>query len=182
VSHGRFYNSIHKGYIDMLFRTLTIIIGTAFCLTSLPVSAQEVQPGDLEQIDSCLESTDDLDMCIGHISVPCIQAPNGGSTIGTMNCRLREYKTWDIVLNREYKVTRNAFKAADESGDVLNPDLLRTDALLKAQRAWITFRDEECGLAYIRWGKGSFRQVAGADCLMHLTAERAIDLIEMQPF
>lgn len=155
-----------------------------FCLFFLaaPLAAQEVQPGDVEQIEACLGNIDGRDVCIGRVSGPCIQAPNGGSTVGMMNCLLREYEAWDIVLNREYRKTRDAFRAADESGDMLNQDLTRVDALLKAQRAWITFRDEECSLHYIRWGKGSFRQVAGADCLMQLTAERVLDLVEMQPF
>ena len=56
----------------------------------------------------------------------------------------------------------------------------RVEALRDAQRAWIAFRDAECAMEYAAWGTGSIRSIAGADCMMSLTAERTVRLIELR--
>ncbi len=100
---------------------------------------------------------------------------DGDTTTGMVSCMSAETEIWDNLLNAEYKVTRDLFASMDS-----NDDGRRVDALLKAQRAWITFRDAECALQYSAWGNGSIRSIAGADCLMGVTAERTSRLVELR--
>ena len=65
------------------------------------------------------------------------------------------------------------FSAQDPAGGIGN-------ALRDAQRAWIAYRDAECGLAYARWQDGSMRVIVAANCLMTMTAQRAIELRDMK--
>ena len=48
-----------------------------------------------------------------------------------------------------------------------------SDALRRAQRAWESFAEAECGYAYALWGRSDFRNVAKADCEMRTLARRA---------
>lgn len=105
--------------------------------------------------------------CLGAGAKPCTETPEGMTTIGTAQCIGAETAVWDDLLNTEYKALRAQMLA---TGEGLN------DKLLEAQRAWIAFRDAECGFDYARWGDGSIRQIVGANCLMEMTAARALEL------
>ncbi len=100
---------------------------------------------------------------------------DGGTTFGSVNCLGAEIEIWDAKLNEEYKVTRGFYAGLDGEDDGQ-----RTEALQKAQRAWIAFRDAECSMEYAAWGKGSIRSIAGADCMMSLTAERTVRLAALR--
>lgn len=105
--------------------------------------------------------------CLGTGAKPCTETAEGMTTIGTMQCLQAETAVWDDLLNTEYKALRAQMLA---QGEDLN------EKLLDAQRAWIAFRDAECAFDYARWGDGSIRQIVGANCLMEMTAARAIEL------
>jgi uncharacterized protein YecT (DUF1311 family) len=51
----------------------------------------------------------------------------------------------------------------------------RKEALLEAQRAWIKFRDANCNFYYDPEG-GSAAHLAGTDCNLNATANRATEL------
>jgi uncharacterized protein YecT (DUF1311 family) len=51
----------------------------------------------------------------------------------------------------------------------------RKKALLKAQRAWVKFRDANCDFYYDRDG-GSAARLLSSDCLLETTANRAKEL------
>lgn len=142
---------------------------TALFLTlPLPAVAQVVQ---------CLDAGGG-EGCIGQMTDACIASrPDGETTVGMTQCIQQETAAWDAELNAAYQRTRASFRDADASGDV--GPTSRSDALLAAQRAWITYRDAECALQYARWDMGSMRNIAGANCLMGLTAERTIELRDM---
>ncbi len=124
----------------------------------------------------CYSTDSDKLACIGRTAETCMsREENGETTIGSVQCISAETEIWDGKLNEEYKVTRAFFAGMDTSDGGQ-----RVDALLKAQRAWIAFRDAECAMEYSTWGAGSIRSIAGADCLMSLTAERAVRLIELR--
>ena len=123
--------------------------------------------------------------CIGDMATNCMDAEEGGhTTIGMSMCLSNEAEVWDGLLNREYKATMAWAKAADEDESEHFPEYAnRAQALRAAQRAWIGFRDAECELSYTLWGAGSMRHIAGSDCIMEITAERAIELRAMrEPF
>ncbi len=116
--------------------------------------------------------------CIGVMADACIsREPGGESTQGTSQCLYGESEVWDELLNAEYRQTMAWAKEMDRDEAEYFPEYaVRADRLRAAQRAWIAFRDAECGLEYAVWGAGSMRHIAGADCIMRQTAERAIEL------
>ncbi len=124
----------------------------------------------------CYGSDGDKLACMGRTVEACMaREADGQTTIGAIKCLSAETETWDGKLNDEYTATRSFYAAMDheDSGQ-------RVDELLKAQRAWITFRDAECTMEYAAWGAGSIRSIAGADCLMSITAERTVRLAKLR--
>ncbi|MEM7075612.1 MAG: lysozyme inhibitor LprI family protein [Pseudomonadota bacterium] len=113
--------------------------------------------------------------CIGAATEACTALPGGGTTLGISQCLSMETAAWDKILNQQYTLTRGHFTAFDDGGD---PPLQQS--LLQAQRAWIAFRDAECGFAYDRNRQGTIRVIVGANCLLRLTAQRAIELRDMR--
>ncbi|MGI9395020.1 MAG: lysozyme inhibitor LprI family protein [Boseongicola sp.] len=136
-------------------------------------------------LEQCLDEADGAEakaQCIGAMSQVCMDEQDGGhTTLGMSSCLAAEGLVWDQFLNAEYKVTMDWSKAADEDEAESFPDYAnRAKNLRAAQRAWIAFRDAECALEYAQWGSGSMRTIAAADCLMQMTAERSIELLQMR--
>ena len=119
--------------------------------------------------------------CIGMLSTSCMDNEEGGhSTLGMTFCTLAEAQVWDKYLNIEYQQTMAALKQMDADTAVHFPEFAnRAETLRDAQRAWITFRDAECGLAYAMWGSGSMRNIASASCRLDMIAKRTIELREL---
>ena len=107
-----------------------------------------------------------------------MEAEEGGhTTLGMVSCTVAEARAWDAILNVEYQQTLDDLEAMDTREAVQFPDYAaRADSLRDAQRAWIAFRDAECGLVYAMWGAGSMRNIASANCKLEMTAERALEL------
>jgi len=83
------------------------------------------------------------------------------STQAAMNkCADKAYKSSDRRMNRVYRVAMKA-----QSGD-------HRQALRKAQRSWVVFRNNACK-SYSNLGDaGSMRPLLFSDCLAQLTLER----------
>ncbi|MBR9881368.1 MAG: DUF1311 domain-containing protein [Gammaproteobacteria bacterium] len=112
--------------------------------------------------------------CIGLAADACQQSPGGPTTLGIVDCLAQETRVWDELLNAQYQELRALMREQDEG----NPDvgISRVDALRDVQRAWITFRDAECGYAYARYQDGTIRSVVAAACQLEQTAQRALTL------
>jgi uncharacterized protein YecT (DUF1311 family) len=145
-----------------------------FCLTiATPASAQSLYV-DQNYVRACHASAavaETAPRCLGQAANQCQRLPGGGTTIGIVECVQGETAVWDALLNAEYGATRAAYRAG---GGGL------ADALLTAQRAWIAFRDAECGLQYTRWQGGTIRSVVHANCMLGFTSTRAIELRDMR--
>ena len=146
-----------------------------------PAHADEPEEATYDPIlRHCYESAEpsDLSGCIGRMADACKDGEEGGwSTLGISQCNLAEARVWDGYLNSVYQETLAAFEASDADEAEQFPEFARrVEALRDAQRAWIMFRDSECGLAYAVWGAGSMRNIASSACQMQMTAERVIDL------
>lgn len=144
-------------------------------LSAAPALAQDSAPFTVDPaiVETCVADTPDGDLapsCIGAAANQCQQAPGGDTTIGIAKCVMGEHAAWDAVLNREYKTARSQF-----AGDPTAADSLRD-----AQRAWIAWRDAECAFQYDRYGGGSMRTIAAANCRMSMTAMRALELRGLQ--
>lgn len=136
-------------------------------------------------LTGCYDAATDTEArtaCIGAMSSACMETEEfGETTLGMSTCILAEAAVWDEYLNAEYKAARAWAKAADEAEAAYFPEYAHSaDALLAAQRAWIGFRDAECGFAFAMWGSGSMRYIGGANCRVEMTAERTIELRAMR--
>lgn len=151
-------------------------------LTGLPAAATEHEVGLYGPVlRGCYEAAADVSAradCVGLMSTECMDSQEGGhSTLGMTYCLNAEAEVWDGFLNAEYRAAQDWVKAADADEAAHFPAFaVRAEKLLAAQRAWIAFRDAECALEYARWGSGSMRNIAHADCVMRMTAERTIQL------
>ncbi|MDX8349517.1 lysozyme inhibitor LprI family protein [Cognatiyoonia sp. IB215446] len=117
--------------------------------------------------------------CIGDAATACMDSDPAQTqtTLGMMFCFLGERDAWDVLLNQEYQKARNFAQSMDEQDREFFPEYaVRDDQVLAAQRAWIAFRDTNCAMAYGLWGAGSMRQIAGAECMMRMTAEQTLAL------
>ena len=152
-------------------------IGLIILPSAAPATEHEVAAyGAL--LDACYAAAEDKTSCIGQMSGTCMESQEGGqTTLGMASCLMAEATVWDRHLNAEYGRAMTALKAMDADEAEYSADFAkRAESLRAAQRAWIAFRDGECGLAYAMWGSGSMRTIAAAECKMSLTAERAIEL------
>lgn len=115
--------------------------------------------------------------CIGRISEPCMGTPEGGTTIGMVDCLTQETLAWDVILNADWPKLRKLAKAIDEDQAMPGMELPSyAETLLTAQRAWLAFRDAECANQAAEWGAGSHRNIAYQSCFMALTARRTLAL------
>ena len=155
--------------------------------TSLALTATATAQSDLDQgkydlmLDACYYGAEDATAraaCDGVVIRACIQGEEGGeTTLGMASCAAAATKAWDGLLNAEYRETIGWTQMMDSEDKALFPEFAnREDALRQAQRAWIAFRDAECGFAYAQWGAGSMRHIAGTECIRQLTAKRTLEL------
>lgn len=160
-------------------RLLILNLTTALLITTNAANAQSgVSTADLARDDAnmsqCLEAvrsmnqdgTNNGDMhdCIGIISNPCMEFPDGSSTIGMSSCNRRETKWWDIWLNSNYTQLKNAMNPQDFA------------QLRDMQRKWIAYKDAKCKFEYDSWKGGSIATIIAAECFLKTTADQAITL------
>jgi uncharacterized protein YecT (DUF1311 family) len=70
---------------------------------------------------------DPIDIALGQ----CLDAPDGQSTQGMVECLGAAYQSWDSALNEAYKDLMDSLEPAQKS------------ALKASQRQWIAYRDSE---------------------------------------
>jgi len=133
-----------------------------------PACAQSPTPADEEQIAACLQSQRDAERdghdCIGRIADKCLDAPDGQSTLGMVQCLDRETKVWDEILNDEYNRLLGALPKA------------AADSVRSAERAWLATRDADCHVAYDIFEGGTMAQPIAARCMLDHVGARALQL------
>jgi uncharacterized protein YecT (DUF1311 family) len=88
---------------------------------------------------------------------------SGGVTAAMLDCIGAETKSQDQRLNKVYREVMAQLPAA------------RKKQLQDAQRAWIKYRDANCGF-YADPDGGTMATVLASDCFMSATAVRADEL------
>lgn len=88
---------------------------------------------------------------------------SGGVTFDMVECMNAELTRQDAKLNAEYKVLMKSLSTE------------RKTQLRNAQRAWITYRDENCAFYYDPDG-GTMARLEANMCMLRMTAERANEL------
>jgi uncharacterized protein YecT (DUF1311 family) len=92
----------------------------------------------------------------------CMEKPENSTTYGILKCGEAEIAFQDARLNRAYKADM-ADLADSPNGKA---------ALLKAQRAWIAFRDADCATVRALSG-GTIAPIYVQNCYLQHTARRA---------
>lgn len=87
-------------------------------------------------------------------------------------CAYADYQKADAALNAVYKRVMDAYKDGQGEADGYST---RAD-LVKAQRAWVQFRDANCDAVYDRWQQGTIRGLMANACLKELTEQRTAQL------
>lgn len=168
------------GVVTRLFLLLLLIV------TAPGAQAQSTTPGaqadlaDVQTLRQCLarQSAHTADTCRRLVFQPCAEKPEGGTTLGTTECHLREHRAWDVLLNEAYARVAGHAQAMDQQAR--RPEFAQYEQSLRAaQRAWITLRDADCALAYARFGDGSMRHIAHTACLSQMTADRTLFLLRL---
>ena len=173
-------------------RTATAALAAMLAGLAAQAAAQEPASAEVAQLAACADRhLPDLAAaeaaCVGLLSRPCTERPEGGTTLGMVDCMQAESAAWDVLLNRAWPVLRGEAKASDAHYAETwqgQPPPSWADALLTAQRAWLAFRDAECAERHASWGSGSMRSIAAADCRLSMTAARTLEFrarAEAQP-
>ncbi|WP_018236414.1 lysozyme inhibitor LprI family protein [Ensifer sp. BR816] len=95
-------------------------------------------------------------------------------------CADQEYQAADTELNKVYRKAVDAMQKTDkELGDLDAAYVGAVDALKKAQRSWIGYRDGQCELAGFEARGGSMEPMLVSGCLADLTRKRTAELKEL---
>lgn len=91
-------------------------------------------------------------------------------------CAWRDFKVADTALNAQWKVTLDAMKQADRVTSMQDGRPGYAAALLKAQRAWLVFRDAQCLSEGYEARGGSMESMLVGGCRAELTRQRTAQL------
>ncbi|MBB3999732.1 lysozyme inhibitor LprI family protein [Aureimonas pseudogalii] len=142
-----------------------------------------LQPQDVETIQGCLTQAAATSPatapggCIGTVATLCLTtSADKPAELVIADCNGREAAAWDRILNETYAKAVIVAKRRDETfaASLIAPAAFQT--LRDAQRAWILFRDAECGRIFALFEATEGRLVFSSECSLRLTAERAIVL------
>lgn len=108
---------------------------------------------------------------------PDINCENAMTQMEMNICAHRDYETADAELNVVYKKAMAAVQAMDvEYKDLGEQYVGAVDALKRAQRSWIGYRDGQCELAGFGARGGSMEPMLISGCLADLTQKRTAEL------
>lgn len=122
-------------------------------------------------------------VCLGFFASPAgAQEPkanckNPQTQIEMNICSQRDFDTADKALNAQYQATRKAMKAWD--ADAMSELKGAEDALVKAQRAWVAYRDAQCISYGFQAHGGSMEPMLISGCQADLTLKRTAELKEL---
>ncbi|MGM4911369.1 lysozyme inhibitor LprI family protein [Rhizobium sp. 768_B6_N1_8] len=106
-----------------------------------------------------------------------VDCDNAQTQSDMTSCAQARYEEADKALNAQYKQTRAAMVAID--GDLEGDMKGAEQALLKAQRAWISYRDAQCENYGFQARGGTMEPMLVAGCLADLTDLRTKELKEL---
>ena len=108
---------------------------------------------------------------------PEIDCGNAMAQVEMNICADRDYQVADAELNAAYKKAVAAARVMDEEAKVMGEHYVgAVDALKRAQRAWIGYRDGQCELAGFEARGGSMEPMLVSGCLADLTRKRTAEL------
>ncbi|MBB3654961.1 uncharacterized protein YecT (DUF1311 family) [Rhizobium sp. BK650] len=116
-------------------------------------------------------------LAVGAAHAEDVDCENAQTQADMTSCAQARYDKADKSLNAQYKLTRTAMVAIDKDldGDMKGAE----QALLKAQRAWIAYRDAQCDNYGFQARGGTMERMLVAGCLADLTDLRTKELKEL---
>ncbi|MCP4401916.1 MAG: DUF1311 domain-containing protein [bacterium] len=139
-----------KNYIEKLFSIRRVFLCAILAALLLAVFPSEAMAQSPHPVDRWIEG------CIAQDS----------STMGMLSCLDEGYSRWDSELNFMYQGLRG----------LLNQQ--QKEALKKAQRAWIAYRDAEFETINLIYGslQGSMWRLAAMSAKVEMVKARTLDL------
>jgi uncharacterized protein YecT (DUF1311 family) len=100
---------------------------------------------------------------------------NATSNIEIGNCVLAAYQKADKELNA---IWPKVLAYIDGQSDYMPPDAQQKwkATIVAAQKAWVSFKEQDCGAVQYEWWGGSGAGIAETTCLYSHTAQRVEDL------
>jgi len=106
---------------------------------------------------------------------PCVTQRN---TIEMNECAQKQFEQGDRQLNQAYQTLLKKLSQKDEQD--MHYSAVK-QYLVAAQRAWVTFRENDCKAMYTYNEGGTIRTIAYLGCMTSHAAERTKDLQEFIP-
>jgi uncharacterized protein YecT (DUF1311 family) len=102
---------------------------------------------------------------------------NATSNVEIGNCVYAAYQKADKELN---DIWPKVLAYIDTQSDYVPPDALQKwkATIVAAQKAWVSFKESDCGAVQFEWWGGSGAGIAETSCLYAHTAQRVDDLKE----
>ena len=95
-------------------------------------------------------------------------------------CAYQDWQAADRALNVAWGKVRKHMKGIDETNREYYPDLANgEESLLKAQRAWIDYRDGHCEAEGAPFTGGSIQPLIINSCKASVTRERTEELLHL---
>jgi uncharacterized protein YecT (DUF1311 family) len=92
-------------------------------------------------------------------------------------CALQAYQVADVALNTQWKLTVAEMRERDKHIDRKYDSQPTHDAtLLASQRAWLTYRDQQCLNESFAARGGSMAPMLHSGCMARLTKARTVEL------
>ncbi|MBB5572685.1 MULTISPECIES: lysozyme inhibitor LprI family protein [Rhizobium] len=105
---------------------------------------------------------------------PEVDCANAQTQMDMNICAQRDYDKADKALNEQYKKTRAAMVATD--ADLEDDQKGAEKALVKAQRAWVDYRDGQCEAEGFEARGGTMEPMLVTGCKATLTEQRTKEL------
>ncbi|MDP3781306.1 MAG: lysozyme inhibitor LprI family protein [Sphingopyxis sp.] len=108
---------------------------------------------------------------------PSIDCDNQRYQVEMNYCAGKDYEVADVALNARWKLTAATMRARDKTIDRrYDTQPTHYDALLAAQRAWLTYRDQHCLNEGFAARGGSMAPMLHSGCMARLTKARTAEL------
>ncbi|NVP54634.1 lysozyme inhibitor LprI family protein [Mycoplana rhizolycopersici] len=91
-------------------------------------------------------------------------------------CAAEDYAAADKALNEQWLATKKAAKVWDDMIESDGGPRGAEDRLLKAQRAWLAYRDSQCEALGFTVQGGTIQPMVVSNCLADLTRKRTEEL------
>jgi|GEM_PF-1639959 len=160
-----------------------VLVILALVFSHAAVAQTEADKADVDLLAACLDRYEGdvnaarLD-CAGKVAQPCLDQPDGVTTVGMGNCFRREELAWDVLRDEALARLREAAKANDEFYSAQGDSGFATavESLNAAETAWEAWHDAECRSRADDHGNGSMRRIVAPSCRMELMRERVLAL------